>query len=144
MPNVCNSYQQDSAWRVLATGPGNPAVVRVLTGGSFLSCSRPGQLPDPLFSWRLVTCTGHRTVCFSPGWNWTMVPTFRFVEVCLQLSSWGLIVLWHVQYVDCAVLGARSLLAFRFAIWLIFVVWLSTKGHFLGKFAGFQSRLSQY
>jgi hypothetical protein len=39
----------------------------------------------------------------------------------LQLSIWVLIISQHDQYVDCAVLVARSPPALRFAIWWLFV-----------------------
>jgi len=39
----------------------------------------------------------------------------------LQLSIWVLIVLWHDQYIDCAVLWAVSPPAFRYVIWPTFL-----------------------
>jgi hypothetical protein len=41
----------------------------------------------------------------------------------LQLSIWVLIVSWHDQYVDCAVLAALSPPTFRYAIQWIFAEW---------------------
>jgi hypothetical protein len=71
---------------VLATGPGNPPAVRVLTGGSVRFGSRPGQKPDPLCLGGFVTRTGHRTAGIWPGWNRTAVPNIRFLLLWLQLS----------------------------------------------------------
>jgi len=59
---------------VLATGPGNPPAVRVLTGGSVRFGSKPGQKPDPLCLGGFVTRTGHKPAVFWPGCTWTAVP----------------------------------------------------------------------
>jgi len=58
---------------LLAMGPGNPPAVRVLTSGSVRFSSKPGQKPEPLMSWRVVTRTGHRTLGIWAGWNRTTV-----------------------------------------------------------------------
>jgi len=47
---------------VLASGPGDPPAVWVLTSGSVWFGSRPSQRPDPLCLGGFVTRTGHRTV----------------------------------------------------------------------------------
>ena len=59
---------------VLATGPGSPPAVRVLTGGSVQFGSRTGQKPDPRCLGGFVTRTGHKPAVFWPGWNRTVVP----------------------------------------------------------------------
>jgi len=71
---------------VLATGPGNLPVVRVLTCGSFEFGSRTGQKPEPLLSSRVVTRPRHRIAGIWPGWNQTAVPNIRFLQLSLQLS----------------------------------------------------------
>ena len=121
---------------VLATGPGNPPAVRVLTCGSVWFGSRTGQKPEPLFSWWDVTRPGHRSAGIWPGWSQTPVSNLWFLHLWFQLSMWVLIVLRHIQYVDYTKLWALSPPAFRFAIWLIFVEWLWKKGQFQAKFAG--------
>jgi len=114
---------------VLATGPGNPPGVRVLTCDSVWFGSRPGQKPDPLLSWQVVTQPRHRTSGIWPGWNWTAVPNLRLLQLWLQSSIWVLIVLWHNQYVDFAELRVLLPPAFRFAIRLIFVEWMWKRGN---------------
>jgi len=123
---------------VLATGPGNPPAVRVLTCCSVRFGSRTGQKPEPLLSWRVVTRPGHRTAVIWPGWNRTAVPNIRFLQLWLQLSIWVLIVSWDDQYVSCAVLAPLSPPAFRFAIGLISVERLWNTGDFYANFAGFR------
>jgi hypothetical protein len=54
--------------------------------------------------------------------------TLRFLQLCLKLSIWVLIVSWYCQYVNCSALAALLPPAFRFAIWLIFVEWLWNNG----------------
>jgi hypothetical protein len=49
---------------VLATGPGNPPVVRVMTGGSVQFGSRTGHKPEPLGLAGFVTQTGHKPAGF--------------------------------------------------------------------------------
>jgi len=71
---------------VLATGPGNPPAVRVLTCGSVRFGSRTGQKPDPLLSWWVVTWPGHRTAGIWPGWNRTTVPNIQFLQLWLLVS----------------------------------------------------------
>jgi len=102
----------------------------------------PSSVPDPFKnltenSRRVVTSTGHKPMVFWPGWNRPTVPTLRFQHLWLQLSIWVVIVSWHDQYVDCAVLTALSLPAFRSAIGLIFVEWLWHMGKVWAKLAGF-------
>jgi len=115
---------------VLATGPGNPPAVGVLTGGSFRFSFRPSQKPDPLCLGGFVTRTGHRTAGIWLGWNRTAVPNIWFLLLWLQLSIWVLIVSWHSQYVNCSALAPLSPPLFKFAIWLIFVEWLWNNGWF--------------
>ena len=116
--------------QVLATGPGNPPAVLVLTGGSVLFGSRPGQKPYPLCLGGFVTSTGHRSAGIWPGWNRTAVPIIRFLLVWLQLSIWVLIVSWHSQYINCSALAPLSPPASKFANQLIFVEWLWNDGWF--------------
>jgi hypothetical protein len=59
---------------VVATGPGNPPVVRVLTSSSVQFCSRTGQQPDLGCHGGFVTRTGHKPAIFWPDWNRTVVP----------------------------------------------------------------------
>jgi len=71
---------------VLATGPGNPPAVRVLTCGSVRLGSRTGQKPEPLWSWRVVAWPALRTAGIWPGWHRTAVPNIRFLQLGLHLS----------------------------------------------------------
>jgi hypothetical protein len=71
---------------VLATCPGNLAVVRDLTSGSVRFGSRTGQKPELLLSWRVVIRPGYRTAGIWPDWNRTAVPNIRFLQLWLQLS----------------------------------------------------------
>jgi len=105
---------------VLATELGYPVAVRV---------GNDPEAPVRVRNCR-ATRTGHKPLVFGPGWNWTAVPTLQFLQLGLQLSIWVLIVSWHDQYIDCAVLAAHSPAAFRFAIRLIFVEWLWNIGKF--------------
>jgi hypothetical protein len=59
---------------VLATGPGNPPAVRVLTGGSVRFGLLPGQKPEPGWLGGFVTRTGHKPAVFWPGCTRTAVP----------------------------------------------------------------------
>jgi len=52
-------------------------------------------------------------------------PAIGSPDNSLQLSIWDLIIVWHDQYIDCAVLAARSPPAFRFVIRPILVESLS-------------------
>jgi len=115
---------------VLATGPGNPPAVRVLTGGAVRFGPRPGQKPEPRLSSRVVTRPGYGTAGISPGSNRTAVTNLRFLQLSLQLSIWVPIILWHDQYVNCAEWWALSPPASRFAIRVIFDEWLWKMGQF--------------
>ena len=115
---------------VLATGPGNPRAVQVLTGGSDWFGSRPGQKPNQLCLGGFVTRTGHRAVGIWPASNRTADPNIRFLLLWLQLSIWVLIVSWHSQYVNCSALAPLWPPASKFAIRLIFVEWLWNNGWF--------------
>jgi len=129
---------------VWAPGPGNLPAVQFLAGGSVGFGSRPSQKPKPLCLGGLYTQIGHKPPGFWPGWNQTVVTTLRFLHVSLQLSIWVLIVLWHDQCVQCAVLAALWPPAFRSAIWLIFVEWVWKKLKFHAKLAGFRLGLNKY
>jgi hypothetical protein len=59
---------------VLATGPGNLAAVRVLTGGSVQFSLIPGQKPDLHWLGEFVTRSRHKTAVFWPGCTRTTVP----------------------------------------------------------------------
>ena len=128
----------------LATGQGNPPVVRVRNGKTVWFGLRPVQKPDLLWLGGVVKRTGHRTVGLWLGWNCTADWTFRFLQLWQQLSFLVLIISWHNEYADCAALIALSPSAFRFAIRLIIVKWFWNMGKYFKKFAGFRSRLHTY
>ena len=52
---------------VLRMGPGSQPAVRVSTGGSVRSGSKPSQKPDPLCVGRVVTWTGQKSALSLPG-----------------------------------------------------------------------------
>jgi len=110
---------------VLAMGPHNPPVVQFLATGWIRIGSRPSQKPDPRCLCGVVTWTRHKPVVVQPGRNWPTVLTLLFLHLWLQLSISVLIVSWHDQYGDCALLTALSPYLFRFPIRLIFIEWLS-------------------
>jgi len=62
---------------------------------------------------------------FQLGRFYHQKPGILSSQFWLPLSIWVLIVSWHDEYVDCAVLAALSPPAFRLAIWLTFVELLS-------------------
>jgi len=62
---------------VLATGPGNPQAVRVLTGGLVQFGSRPVQKTEPLHLGGVVTRTGQKPAVFSPGLSYSRVSILR-------------------------------------------------------------------
>jgi len=123
---------------MLATGLGNPPAVWFLARSSVRSGCRPGQKPHQMCLCGFVTRTGNEPAGFLPGSNRTAAPALWFLNLGHQISIWVLIVLWHDQYVDCAVLLALSPPVFRFAIRLTFVEWLWRNGKLQAKFAGFQ------
>jgi hypothetical protein len=59
---------------VLATGPGNPAAVRVLTSGLVCFGSLPGQKPDTRCHGGFVNRTIHIRADFCLGCTWTTGP----------------------------------------------------------------------
>jgi len=130
--------------QVLATGPGDPPVVPVLTSGWVRFGTRPCQKLDPLCLGGFGTRTGHRTAGIWRGWNRTAVPNIRFLLLWLQLSIWVLNVSCHSHYVNWSAIAPPSPPAFKFAIRLIFVEWLWNNGWFQAKLAGFRSRLNEY
>jgi len=74
---------------VLATGPGNPPPVRVLTGGSVRFGSLPGRKPEPRGLGGFITRTGHKPAVFWPGCTRTAGPfhgSSIFLQISLQLS----------------------------------------------------------
>jgi len=108
---------------VLAMSPGNPAVVRFLSGGSVLFRSRTGKKPDPLCLVEVDAWTGHKP----PHWNRVdtcpRLVLFGSINSAPVLSIWVRIVSWPDQYIHSAVITALSQSAFRIAIQLIFVEW---------------------
>jgi len=100
--------------------------------------------PNLLCLGEVVTPTRNKPAVFRPGWNMTTFPTLRFLYQLLQWRVRVLIVSWHDQYVDCAVLAALSLTAYQFAIRLIFVDWQCKKGKCSVKWADFRWRLNEY
>jgi len=97
-PQACRQCSQ----LVLATGPGDPPAVRVVTSSSVCFGSKPGPKLQPQMTWKVVTLTWCRTVGIRQDSNQTAVPTFRFLQLWLQLSIWVLIISWHDQYWDFA------------------------------------------
>jgi hypothetical protein len=138
----CSNGWQRTWWQTInlmpglqvlwATGPGNPPEVGFLAGGSVQFGVLPGRKPEQLCLGGFVPRTEHKPAVFRPGRIWTVVPTWLFLHLCLQLCIWVLSVSWQDQYVDCSVLPALSPPTFRFAIRLIFVVWLWKRAHFTG------------
>jgi len=98
---------------VLATGAGDRAAVQVSTGETVQFSSRLVDNLELHCVGVVVTRTRHRTVGFRLGWNWTTVPTLHFIQLWLHSNFWVLIVSWHDEYADCAVLRALSPPAFR-------------------------------
>jgi len=72
------------------------------------------------------------------------VTKIHFADVWLQLSFWVLIVLWHNEWAECAVLRALSPPAFRFVTRLIFVEWRWNTGKYWAKLGGFEYQLHDY
>jgi len=62
-----------------------------------------------------------------------------FLQLWLQISIWVLIVSWHDQFVDSAVLAALPPPAFRFAIGPIFIESLGNKPYCMGHSLVFNS-----
>jgi len=78
-----------ASWIVLATGPGNPPPVRVLTGGSVRFGSLRGEKPEPRGLAGFVTWTGHQPAVFWLGCTRTAGPfhgSSIFLEMLLQLG----------------------------------------------------------
>jgi len=111
-------------WVVLAMVPSYTAAVQVWnrTGCSSLGCY-PENRGTHWVRGRVGT---------GPRFHITVPATW------LQLNIWVLIVSWHDQYVDCAVLPPLSPPAVRFAIGPIFVESLWKKVIFRPKSAGFR------
>jgi len=65
--------------------------------------------------------TSRKTRPTGNGPVWPQKPSISISQLCLQLSIWVLIVSWHDQYVDCAVLSALSHPDLRYVIRPIFV-----------------------
>ena len=79
--------------RVWANDPGHTPGVLIWTGNLVLFGGRPVNDRQMLFCFRIVTRTGHKTVDFWPSWNWTVVPSLRFLLLWLQLGVWVMIIL---------------------------------------------------
>jgi hypothetical protein len=70
-------------------------------------------------------------------------PSISSSQVWLQLSIWVLIVSWHEQYVDCAVLAGLSPPDVRFAIRLVFVESLSKTRQLRAKYRLISQRFNE-
>jgi len=107
--------------RVLATGLGNPPVIRVSTSCSVQFGSRPNRKPDPL-------CLGggcypdQTEPCgFLAGFYRKQSLIFANSALWLQLSIWVMIISQFDIYVNDAVLHALLPLILHFVIQSIFV-----------------------
>jgi len=115
---------------VLATGPGNPPVLRLLTCGSvrFRLQTRPKTRP----AWSWPGCYQDRTS--THGCLAQLYPdrgsVLPFLQLWLQISNGVLIVSWHDQYVDCTELTARLPPTFRLAIRPIVTDWVWKNAQF--------------
>jgi len=129
--------QGSGGYIVLTMVPGYQVSVRVGTKMKAPALVRNLQAPRNALSWRVHYPERTYTHGFVAWLNPDRSSILRSPQLGLELIIWVLIISWHDEYADYAVLPDLSPPASRFLIRLIFVEWLWNKGKFETKFAGY-------